>query len=95
VFDGWDLQVPISYMQAISGNNAASCAGNCHATFPNGDSLTLLGVKEKRLSLGAQMTYMANLKLGVSYTKFLGKPDYQNNPIGDRDNIAFNVTYNF
>ena len=95
VWDGWDLQVPISYMASLSGKNAAACAGSCHATFPSGDSLTLLGAKEKRLSLGAQLTYMANLKLGMSYTKFLGQADHQLNPAGDRDNIAFNVTYNF
>lgn len=95
VFDGWDLQVPISYMQSIGGKNAAACAGACHATFPSGDSLTLLGTKEKRLSIGMNMTYMSNLKLGLTYTKFFGKPDYQTNPIGDRDNIALSVTYNF
>ena len=95
VWDGWDLQVPISYMQAIGGKNAAACAGACHATFPSGDSLTLLGAKEKRFSVGANFTYMANLKLGMSYNKFLGKSDYQLNPAGDRDNIAFNVSYNF
>ena len=95
VWDGWDLQVPISYMQAIGGKNAAACAGACHATFPSGDSLTLLGAKEKRFSVGANFTYMANLKLGMSYNKFLGKADYQLNPAGDRDNIAFNVSYNF
>jgi hypothetical protein len=31
----------------------------------------------------------------MSYNKFLGKADYQLNPAGDRDNIAFNVSYNF
>ena len=95
VWDGWDLQVPISYMQALGGKNAAACSTSCHATFPNGDSLTLLGDKEKRLSLGAQFTYMANLKIGATYTRFLGRPDYVRNPIGDRDNIALNITYNF
>ena len=95
VWDGWDLQVPISYMQVLGGKSAAACSTSCHATFPNGDSLTLLGDKEKRFSLGAQFTYMANLKLGITYTKFLGKPDYVHNPAGDRDNLALSVTYNF
>ncbi|MFI0545374.1 MAG: DUF1302 domain-containing protein [Brachymonas sp.] len=95
VFDGWDLKVPLTYMQVLGGKSAAACATSCHATFPSGDSLTLLGDKEKRFSIGAQLTYLGNLQLGMTYTKFLGKPDYVHNPAGDRDNIALNVTYNF
>jgi len=95
VFDGWDLKVPISYMQFLSGGSSSNCNFSCHATFPNGDSLTLLGDKEKRFSIGAQFTYLSNLQIGLSYNKFLGTPDYVHNPLGDRDNIALNVTYNF
>ncbi len=97
VFEGWDLAVPVSYMQAITGKRARTegCEMSCHATFPNGDSLTLLGDKEKRLSLGANFTYLSNLQVGLNYTRFMGRPDYVRNPVGDRDNIAFNVKYNF
>jgi predicted porin len=82
-------------MASLGGHSAAACAGQCHATYPNGDSLTLLGDKEKRFSVGATFTYMSNLRLGLAYTRYLGAPSYQNNPLGDRDNIALNVTYDF
>jgi hypothetical protein len=95
VANGWDLSVPVNYMQILGGKRSQACATVCHSTFPNGDSMSLMGDKEKRLSIGANMTYMGNLKLGVSYNKFLGKADFVRNPVGDRDNLAFSASYNF
>lgn len=95
IANGWDLSVPISYMQVISGKNVAACGVNCHSNFPSGDSMSLSGEKDKRLSIGAQMTYMNNLKFGLSYNRFMGTPDYTRSPMGDRDNLAFSASYNF
>ena len=95
IANGWDLSLPMSYMQILGGKTNPTCNTTCHSTFPNGDSLSLAGDKEKRLSLGAQLTYMANLKIGATYTRFLGRPDYVHNPLGDRDNLALSVSYNF
>lgn len=96
VFTGWNLSVPIVFMTNLQGKASANCGpAACHGTYPSGDSITLLGDKEKRLSIGANFVYMSNLQVGVSLNKFLGKADNNRNPLADRDNLALSVTYNF
>ena len=96
VFTGWNLSVPMVFMTNLQGKASANCApSGCHGTYPSGDSITLLGDKEKRLSIGANFVYMSNLQVGVSLNKFLGKADNNRNPLADRDNLALSVTYNF
>lgn len=95
IANGVDLSIPISYMQILGGRSNPACATTCHSTFPNGDSLSLAGDKDKRFSIGAQVVYMSNLTMKLSYNRFLGRPDFVRNPLGDRDNLAFSASYSF
>ena len=84
IFDGWDLQVPISF--AGVGNGHTSLAGGFGA---------LMGENDYRASVAFNFTYLQKLSLGVGYNAFLGRPDFRDRPYADRDYAAFTATYRF
>ena len=84
IFSGWDLQIPI----------AASMMLNNQSSLLSGFG-PLMGSSDKRLSIGANFTYLQKLSLGVTYSGYFGTPDLSANPYADRDNLGFTVKYNF
>ncbi|MCO5397333.1 DUF1302 domain-containing protein [Ralstonia soli] len=84
VFDGWDLDVPLTYAHQFSGNT--SLAGALGA---------LTGVGDTQVSAGLTFTYHSNLKLGIVYAKFLGTPNAVTRPLADRDYVLATATYSF
>jgi hypothetical protein len=47
----------------------------------------------KSASFGARFKYLGNWKGSLKYTTFWGAKD--SNPVHDRDNISFDITYTF
>ncbi|GAB3630309.1 hypothetical protein PTE30175_03622 [Pandoraea terrae] len=84
VFDGWDLDVPLTYSHQFSGNT--SLAGSLGS---------LTGVGDTQLSAGLTFTYMSNLKLGLVYAKYLGTANPVTRPLADRDYVLATATYSF
>jgi hypothetical protein len=84
IFDGWDLQIPMSF----------AGVGNGHTSVLSGFG-SLMGKNDRRASIGINFTRLAALQLGISYSGFLGKPDFSERPYQDRDNIGVTVKYNF
>jgi hypothetical protein len=82
VFQGWDLDVPITFGQVVKGVPAV--AGAFGAYTGEGDT---------RLGIGANFKYLNNLELGFSYNGFLGSPDARKRPLADRSYWAFTVKY--
>lgn len=84
VFDGWDLQVPISFAGVLGGQSSLlSGLGS------------LQGEGDYRASLGLSFTRLQALTLGVSYNAFIGAPDFRERPYADRDNVSLTATYRF
>jgi hypothetical protein len=84
VFTGWDIQVPINFAGVIRGHSS-------HA----GAFGSLMGENDKRLGIGVNFTYLQQTTLGLSYSGFIGRPDFTDRPYQDRDNLAFTATYRF
>lgn len=85
IFDGWDLQIPITHSGVISGQSS----------FLGGFG-PLAGDSDYRAGIGFNFTWLQKLTLGISYSAYFGgKPDLQKRPYTDRDNAGFIATYRF
>lgn len=90
IVEGWDLNTQVSYGEITFGN--PSMAGAFGPLYGEGD---------RRLGLGAKMTYLSNLELGIGYNFFfgdtmktIGESSLKANPYADRDYASFNIKYN-
>ena len=80
--EGWDLSVPISYGQQLTGQNMLSNLGS------KGDKI---------LGISTEFT-RGNLQLSASYVNWLGKPsidDFGSRVLTDRDFISIGAKYTF
>ena len=84
VFQGWDMQIPISAQGQVY--NRAALAG----AFGS-----LLGEDDYRLGIGVELTRLQKLTFGLNYNGFLGGADFLDRPLQDRDTLALTVKYNF
>ncbi|MCW3479636.1 DUF1302 domain-containing protein [Neisseriaceae bacterium JH1-16] len=84
VFDGWDLDVPLTFGQLVKGVPAVAGALGSYT-----------GEGDMRLGVGANFKYLNNLQLGLSYNAFLGSPDRRLRPLADRDYWALSAKYSF
>ncbi len=84
VFDGWDLQVPMTFAGIVRG----------HGSFLSGMG-ALMGPGDRRGSVGVSFTRLQALQLGLTYSAYFGKPDFTDRPYQDRDNIGLTVKYSF
>lgn len=84
VFDGWDMTVPLTYAQALSGKSAVAGAFG-----------SLTGFGDRRASVGVTFKYLNNLELNLTYAMFMGGANTLNRPLADRDYVAFNAKYSF
>jgi hypothetical protein len=83
IFEGWDLNIPISYSQQISGRTLLGGVG---------------GKGDKRYSIGASFTRQGNLSIGVTYQGYAGSASLdpiQNRLLADRDQLSLNMKYSF
>lgn len=82
VFQGWDLDVPLSFSNVFSGST------------PMAGSIS--GVAgDRRLSVGSTFKYLGNLEVGLKYIAYLGEPDPIKRPFADRDYATFSMKYTF
>ena len=82
VFQGWDLEVPLTYSDVFSG--AAPMSGS------------ISGVAgDRRLSAGTTFKYLSNLEVSLKYIAYLGEPDPIKRPLADRDYATFSMKYTF
>jgi hypothetical protein len=87
IFPGWDMKVPMMWMQELHGNPALQ-----------GWNSGLGGKQDRHLSLGVKFTYMQNLELGAQLAYYLGSLNVEAStfrPWADRDFIAFTAAYHF
>lgn len=84
VFNGWDLDVPLTYSQQFFGNSPL--AGALGSLSGNGDH---------QLTAGLNFTYLNNLKLGIVYAMFMGPANPVTRPLADRDYVLGTATYSF
>ncbi|WP_425267441.1 DUF1302 domain-containing protein [Cupriavidus lacunae] len=84
VFDGWDLDVPMTFAHQFAGNTAL--AGSLGA---------LNGIHDTQASIGLTFTYMNNLKLGLVYARYMGGANPVTRPLADRDYVVGTATYSF
>ena len=83
IFEGWDMNVPISYSQQLSGRTLLGSVG---------------GKGDKRYSLGASFTRRGNFSVGVTYTGYAGGASLdatENRLLADRDQLSLNMKYSF
>lgn len=83
IFEGWDLTVPISYSQQLSGRTLLGSVG---------------GKGDKRYSVGASFVRRGNLSMGVTYLGYAGGASLDatdNRLLADRDQLSFNMKYSF
>ncbi len=83
IFEGWDLTVPISYSQQLSGRTLLGSVG---------------GKGDKRYSIGASFVRQGNLSIGVTYLGYAGGASLdatENRLLADRDQLALNMKYSF
>ncbi len=83
IFEGWDLTVPISYSQQLSGRTLLGSVG---------------GKGDKRYSIGASFVRRGNLSMGVTYLGYAGGASLDatdNRLLADRDQLSFNMKYSF
>ena len=91
VINGWDLSLPTEFLAIMKGNpEVAGLFG------------PLLGEGDQRVSVGANMTRLGNLEVGLAYNIFLGSSDtyvhnsfFAEHPLTDRDNVAIHIKYTF
>ncbi|WP_175690311.1 DUF1302 domain-containing protein [Burkholderia anthina] len=84
VMSGWDLDVPITYADAFTGQSALVGALG-----------SLTGVGDHRVTAGLTFTRLSRLKLALVYAKYLGTPDQKLRPLADRDYLLATATYSF
>lgn len=83
IFEGWDLNIPISYSQQLSGRTLLGGVG---------------GKGDKRYSIGASFTRRGNLSIGVTYLGYAGDASLDaitNRLLTDRDQLSLNMKYSF
>lgn len=83
IFDGWDLNVPISYSHQLKGRTLVGGVG---------------GKGDKRYSIGATFTRRGNLSLGVTYLGYLGDASLApltSRLLTDRDQLSVTMKYTF
>jgi hypothetical protein len=83
IIEGWDLTVPISYSQQVSGRTLLGGVG---------------GEGDRRYSLGATMVKGGNLSLNLTYLGFLGSANLtlkENRLLTDRDQLSLVAKYSF
>ena len=84
VFNGWDLDVPLTYTHDLTG------------TSPLAGALgSLTGQGDHRVTAGVTFTRLSNLQLSLVYAKFLGSPNPVTRPLSDRDYVLATATYHF
>lgn len=84
IVEGWDLTVPISYSQQLSGRSLVGTLGG--------------GKGDKRYSIGASFTRRGNLTIGVTYLGYLGSASLNptaNRLLTDRDQLSMTMKYAF
>ena len=82
VFEGWDLDVPISFSNVFSG--ASPMSG------------TISGAAgDRRLSAGTTFKYLGNLEMSLRYIAYMGSPDPVKHQLADRDYATFSMKYSF
>jgi hypothetical protein len=84
IFDGWDLQVPMSFAGVGAG----------HSSLLSGFG-SLMGKNDRRASVGINFTRLQALQLGLTYSAYIGPADFKDRPYQDRDNLGLTVKYNF
>jgi hypothetical protein len=84
VFNGWDLDVPLTYAQELTGTSPLA-----------GGLGSLTGQGDHRVTGGVTFTRLSNLALSVVYAKFLGSPNPVTRPLADRDYVLATATYHF
>jgi hypothetical protein len=84
VFDGWDVQIPMTFAGIVRG----------HGSFLSGMG-ALMGPNDRRASVGVNFTRLQALQLGLTYSAYLGSPDFTDRPYQDRDNLGLTVKYSF
>ncbi|MEC5214584.1 hypothetical protein RCH06_003149 [Polaromonas sp. CG_9.5] len=83
IFEGWDLNVPISYSQQLKGRTLLGGVG---------------GKGDIRYSLGASFTRRGNFSVGVTYNGYAGGASLDsidNRLLADRDQLSLNMKYTF
>ncbi|MFT3759186.1 DUF1302 domain-containing protein [Thauera sp.] len=61
-----------------------------------GSAYSGMGRDEKRLTLGADLKYLGNLSLGLTWVNYLGSPSLRHQrTMADRDYVSFNAKYTF
>ena len=83
IFEGWDLNVPISYSQQLKGRTLLGGVG---------------GKGDIRYSLGASFTRRGNFSVGVTYNGYAGGASLDaidNRLLADRDQLSLNMKYSF
>lgn len=83
IFEGWDLTVPVSYSQQLSGRTLLGGVG---------------GKGDKRYSIGASFTRLGNLSIGLTYLGYAGGASLApitNRLLADRDQLSLSMKYVF
>ena len=83
IFEGWDLTVPVSYSQQLSGRTLLAGVG---------------GEGDKRYSVGATFVRKGNMSVNFTYLGYLGDASLdplRNRPLTDRDQLSMNLKYSF
>ncbi|MDB5732838.1 MAG: PduX [Variovorax sp.] len=83
IFEGWDLNVPISYSRQLKGRTLVGGVG---------------GEGDARYSVGATFTKGGNFSIGLTYLGFLGKASTDlltNRLLTDRDQLSLVMKYTF
>ena len=84
LFEGWDLTVPISYQQQLSGRTLIGSFGG--------------GKGDKRYAIGATFVRKGNMSVGVNYLGYLSDASLdplRYRPLADRDQLSLNLKYSF
>ena len=84
IFEGWDLTVPLSYQQQLSGRTLIGSFGG--------------GEGDKRYSLGATFVRKGNMSVNVTYLGYLSNASLdpiRNHQLTDRDQLLMNLKYSF
>ena len=83
LFEGWDLNVALGWLQQIEGRTLTGGVG---------------GEGDMRYNIGLTLTRLSNLSLGVTYLGFLGDAELdlrEFRPLTDRDQLSFIAKYSF
>ena len=83
IFEGWDLTVPVSYSQQLSGRTLLAGVG---------------GEGDKRYSVGATFVRKGNMSVNFTYLGYLSNASLdpvRNHTLTDRDQLSMNLKYSF